>query len=304
MRSSDVARRTILARSNGDGGFAAHRARPSTTESTAWAAMALESGARRDAALNWLLANQLPGGAWPVGPGYSEPSWMTTSALLALTDNPDHPGAEESVRRGARWLISQRSRRFPFLNRLFYRLWPDKVAVRLDIELRAWPWTDGAFAWCEPTAMAMLAIDKIDPSLRPGTSAFRWNEGRRLLLDRVCDGGGWNYGNSLVLGEELWPYPDTTAIVLLSLAAGPSDPRIESSVGALRRMIENGVSTLALSLAALALEAYGEDSADLRRRVSLQWAEAPMGVTTRSAALSAIVLQGGGSPFRAGEAHA
>jgi hypothetical protein len=39
----------------------------------------------------------------------------------------------------------------------------------------------------------------------------------RMLLDRRCRDGGWNYGNRRVLGADLPSYPETTALALMAL---------------------------------------------------------------------------------------
>ncbi|MFQ5529700.1 MAG: prenyltransferase/squalene oxidase repeat-containing protein [Gemmatimonadota bacterium] len=288
----------LRARRNADGGFGPYPGRPSTTESTSWAALAFSAEGKSeaaDSAIRWLVEHQLDSGAWPHSPGMPEPSWMTSAALLALSEASS---ARDAVARGARWLLGQRGRTFPFLTRVFYRFWPDRVQVRLDPELRAWPWTEGAFSWCEPTSMAMLALRRLDPRLVPGTLRFRLREGESLLLDRVCSGGGWNYGNSWVLGEDLWPYPDTTALALLALTDRRDDSRVAESLDALQGMLAEHESSLSLSLGVLCLEVFGMDSAPYRRRLDGLWQGEPFNATTRAIALSSLALHERGNPFR------
>ena len=52
---------------------------------------------------------------------------------------------------------------------------------------------------------------------RPTGSQERLEQAERLLFDRQCAGGGWNYGNSEVLGQKLHAYVPTTALALLAL---------------------------------------------------------------------------------------
>jgi hypothetical protein len=286
----------LQARRNHDGGYGPYPGVPSTTESTAWAALGLASsdGEAVRSAVAWLLEHQLPSGAWPHSEQDSGASWMTSAALLALAGEPS---ATEAVRHGATWLLRQRGRASPLLTRLFYRFWPERVQVRLDIELRAWPWTGRAFSWCEPTSMAMLALDGLDRRLVPGTVEFRLREGERLLLDRVCAGGGWNYGNSWVLGEELWPYPDTTALALLALLRRRGHPTVTESLAALERMLEAHDSSLALALGVLSLEPYGVDVTEYRDRLRSLWSADPVETTSRAIALSVLALEGTPNPF-------
>ncbi|TFG65036.1 MAG: hypothetical protein E4H28_04605 [Gemmatimonadales bacterium] len=293
----------LSSRRNADGGFGPYADRSSTTESTAWAALALGmtgESESADSAISWLLEQQLASGAWPHSTAAPEPSWMTSVALLSLSDVPT---AEAPVARGADWLLRQKGRSFPLMTRLFYRFWPERVQVRLDTELRAWAWTEGAFSWCEPTSMAMLALRRVDQQTISGSVRSRLREGERLLLDRVCKGGGWNYGNSWVLGEDLWPYPDTTALALLALSGRRDDPRVVQSLDALTRMLEVHESSLSLSLGVLCLDAFGIDAMPYRNRLDALWQGELFDTTTRAIALSLVALHGDMNPFVSSPSH-
>src|SRR5262249_42902645 len=88
---------------------------------------------------------------------------------------------------------------------------------RQDNTLQGWPWIEESFSWVEPTAWCMLAM-KISSALLPDRErAARIDEAERLLLDRMCQTGGWNYGNSNTLGRELSAHVPTTALALLAL---------------------------------------------------------------------------------------
>jgi hypothetical protein len=88
---------------------------------------------------------------------------------------------------------------------------PSTEASPHDPSLRGWAWTQGEFAWVEPTAWAVLALRQHD---RPGPEL---DDGLAVLADRECVGGGWNYGNRVVFDEELAPYVQTTALGLIAL---------------------------------------------------------------------------------------
>jgi len=288
----------LRSRCNADGGFGPYSDRSSTTESTAWAALALGMEGESEpenSAIDWLLQHQLPSGAWPHSEAAPEASWMTSPALLSLSKVP---AARDAVIRGSRWLLSQRGQSFPFVTRLYYRLWPEKVQVRLDADLRAWAWTAGAFSWCEPTSMAMLSLRSVEQQLLPRSMRSRHLEGERLLLDRMCEGGGWNYGNSWVLGENLWPYPDTTALALLALSARRDEPRVAESLDALTRMLDTHESSLSLSLGVICLEAFAIDAMSYRDRLDALWNEEGFDTTTRAMALSLFALRQDENPFR------
>jgi hypothetical protein len=117
-----------------------------------------------------------------------------------------------------------------------------------------------------------------------------------MLLDRACVGGGWNYGNRTVLGENLWPYPDTTAIALLALTRRSGDLRVREGLDALENMLSEPASRLSLALAVLALEAHGRETADLLERLRTRWSEASDPATTRTASLAVLALQGAPIP--------
>ena len=56
-----------------------------------------------------------------------------------------------------------------------------------------------------------------------------------MLVDRCCRGGGWNYGNSNMLGKELRPYVPTTAVALLALQDRGSEPVVTEGLAFLER---------------------------------------------------------------------
>ena len=112
-----------------------------------------------------------------------------------------------------------------------------------------------------------------------------------MILDRACRGGGWNYGNSRVFNEDLWPYPDTTAMALIALGDRPDSPEVSAGLSALNRMLETDRTLLATSLGSLCLDTFGQDSSRLRQRITerveqgLGWAD------TRALALAGLALE-------------
>ena len=77
------------------------------------------------------------------------------------------------------------------------------AAFRQNNALQAWPWVAETFSWVEPTAWCLLALKQFGRSFPASVDSSRIAEAEHLLLDRVCTGGGWNYGNPSVLGQEL-----------------------------------------------------------------------------------------------------
>jgi hypothetical protein len=101
------------------------------------------------------------------------------------------------------------------LSRLAHWLRPQTVAF--DPALGGWPWEAGTSSWIEPTAHALMALGRAAGHVEHGGLRDRMDVGKRMLLERRCRDGGWNYGNRRVLGADLPSYPETTALALMAL---------------------------------------------------------------------------------------
>jgi hypothetical protein len=189
---------------------------------------------------------------------------------------------------GARWLVAHEGRRASWLARLV-QTYRSKRVIDQDPNLRGWSWTIGASSWLEPTAYALLALKSFAPKLPRGARA-RIEEGERLVYDRMCPGGGWNYGNSVVLDEALEPYPDTTAMALLALREHADAEANQRSLGALEGLLTEHDSGLALSWSILCLDAYGRETAPLRARLEASFSARGFFDDTRSLALASLAL--------------
>ena len=124
-----------------------------------------------------------------------------------------------------------------------------------DASLQAWSWTPQTFSWIEPTAYAVLAVRKRGPI--GATAAARLAEAEAVILDRVCGTGGWNYGNSQVLSQDLRPYVPTTALALVAMQHRRDHPAVVKSLNWLSSHALAERSAMALSLAAIALRVFG-----------------------------------------------
>ncbi len=82
-------------------------------------------------------------------------------------------------------------------------------------------------------------------------------DGRKLLLDRVLEGGGVNYGNRRIFGVSLEPIPTPTALALIALQ-GQSDERIGRSANYLREHALLAEDLEHLGWAVLALDVCGQ----------------------------------------------
>jgi hypothetical protein len=165
-------------------------------------------------------------------------------------------------------------------------------------DLVGWSWVPHSFSWVEPTSYALTALKKVRPSLNAETVNERIQQGEAMIYDRMCKGGGWNYGNSKVLDYALWPYPDITAVALIALQDRAGDQANQESLQALRKTADEANSGLSASWAAICLSLYGQDAADWRKRVEKRFRETGFLGETKTLALALLALNGKADPFR------
>jgi hypothetical protein len=144
----------------------------------------------------------------------------------------------------------------------------DPAISRQDNALRGWPWVGDTFSWAEPTAWCLLALKRASHHV-PAAHA-RIDEGERLLIDRVCEPGGWNYGNSNVFRRNLPAYTPTTAIALLAMQ-GRDVPAVTRSLAFLKEHRLREKSGLALALTAICLGVYRQLAKDVLDALAYQW---------------------------------
>jgi hypothetical protein len=204
----------LKASQNPDGGWGYFPGKPSWLEPTAYALLALagERGAAVDRGWTLLRSWQRPDGAFRACAAVDEPHW-STSLVVTLGCMTGFTG--EVFQRGLDWLLSLAG----VEGRPFFQLahWLRPSIVEFDPSLAGWPWEVGASSWVEPTAHALLALRCAAPSGHRPDLAGRIAMSERMLLDRRCRDGGWNFGNRRVLGADLPSYPETTALALMAL---------------------------------------------------------------------------------------
>jgi hypothetical protein len=118
-----------------------------------------------------------------------------------------------------------------------------------------------------------------------------------MLIDRMCTGGGWNYGNRRVLGVDAAPYPDTTALALIALRNLHPVPATRASIEALNRMLETEASGLALALSTLCLQLYDADVTALQARLLESFRRRGFVGEVRTIALAALAMDESRNPF-------
>jgi hypothetical protein len=148
---------------------------------------------------------------------------------------------------------------------------PPSTINRQDNSIQAWSWTEGTFSWVEATAWCLIGVKRLARGSGDAALRARLDDGRRLLADRVCRDGGWNDGNSNMLGTELPAYVPTTAVALLALGKASGDPLVAPNLAYLERQrtAENGA--MALALTRICLGVFGVPAADVDAALGAEW---------------------------------
>jgi hypothetical protein len=249
----------LLDRQNQDGGWGYGRVGSSWTETTCYALLALAAGevyqsdSVRDAihrGVTWIASRQRPDGGWAPRDGVDESTWVTALALLLPLDLA--AGVDRG--RASRWILEQTGRESQFVYRLRLRL----LGVRPDAteQFDGWPWYPGTAAWVAPTALTLLALEKLNPSANDTQVQTRRGEGRSFLLARRCRDGGWNHGSTTALGYDSDSYPETTGLALLALH-GVAPSELGSAIDVGERHLRESRSLEATSWLTLGLLAHG-----------------------------------------------
>ena len=217
----------LIAGRNGDGGWGYYQRKTSRLEPTCWAVLALTAIGHDGApAAGAVLAH------WPVRDGLllehagGEPNYAFHAlALLALHAAAlEHRSGNGALLDGLQRVKGIAAEPSPF--------------NRQDNSIQAWSWIDDTFSWVEPTAWCLLALKTCAQPWHARLDAGRLRDAERLLVDRSCRGGGWNYGNSNMLGKELVPYVPTTAVALLALRDRGNEPVVTEGLAFLERLLD------------------------------------------------------------------
>jgi hypothetical protein len=291
----------ILAAQNRDGGWGFLQGKSSNTESTSLCLLALESlGGEQRAAnikrgLDWLIQRQRSEGSWSLNDFSTDVSWTTALAIIALSRFPQY---RERTAAAAHWLLKQEGRTPGVLAQLISAFATHKNSVALNPDLKGWAWSPRTFSWVEPTSYALIALKQIRSHLAGTNVEERIHQGELMIYDRMCDGGGWNYGNSKVFGEALWPYPDVTAVALIALQDHQVRQANQKSLETLRRMMQEAESGLALVWGTISLSIYGDDTYEWKRRIKKRFQMTGFLGETKTLALSLIASVNDAKAFR------
>jgi hypothetical protein len=238
---------------NADGGWGFFPGKQSWVEPTAYALLAM-LGARaceKNVQIGWKLLRslQLSDGSWPPCAAVAEPHWTTS---LAVTLHVLRGVTDEPFRKGVASLLRTTGIENGWQFRIAHFLRPS--VVELDPSFEAWPWRPGNSSWIEPTAHAVVALKHAAAAFDDTRLRDRVAQGEKMILDRRCSDGGWNYGNRKVLGVDLPSYPETTALALIGLA-GRKDLAAPLALAA--RYVKDTRSPLAKAWLRVALRSHG-----------------------------------------------
>jgi hypothetical protein len=242
----------LVSKQNRDGGWP-YLHGSSRTEPTVYAILALLAAGELEPArrgLAWVRSAQLPDGGWPPQKGFDESTWVT--ALVALLPAEELGSAIHE--RAIDWLLGTAGEESSWTFRT--RMWLLGIEPTPEQEFPGWPWIPGSAAWVGPTSLAILALEK-EMARRPSAAIRRRvEEGRRFLLRRMCQGGGWNHGSVRALGYESTPYPETTGLALAALR-GVRTKETESALAVAERFLGECRSADALNWLRIGLLAHG-----------------------------------------------
>jgi len=143
-----------------------------------------------------------------------------------------------------------------------------------------------------------MALKKLQQRLPIQKVRERIEQAELLIYDRMCDNGGWNYGNSEVFGEKLWPYPDTTALALIATHNHRERRENQISLGVLKDLAAKTNSGLALSWTLVCLAVYGLHDTSLKNALKLRYSETNFLDETRSLAIAILALSDGARYLR------
>lgn len=253
--SADTLASYLLRTANAKGGWPYYAGKASRIEPTCWALLALR-GAWRQTPAEWntfanphtqfVLSRQRADGTLSdLDGGPTNLAWdglaARTLALLAAE-------ASAAIERAKAAIVGVKGVSI------------DSTDGSQNNRLQAWPWYPDTFSWAEPTSWCLLAL-KTAP--RSTQAIGRVAEAERLMDNRSCDDGGWNYGSARSLGQGTRPHVPTTALGLLALQDRRDLPSVPRALEFLTREKLKERSGSALGLTAIALHIYGREYSDV-----------------------------------------
>jgi hypothetical protein len=231
-------------RAQRNGGFANHAGGEDRVDATAWAILGFSAASASadlvERARASLARRQQGDGRVCISDDHPESFWVTPLAVLAWGGSTAY---REPQSRAVRFLLATAGKH--------WKKEPDSP-ISHDTSLRGWPWIAETHSMVEPTSVALLALRAT------GFGGHeRAREASRMLMDRQLPKGGWNYGNTFVYGQELYPQVDNTGLALCALAGDVPLEKVRSSLEYLAASIRTLRTPLSLGWGILGLGAWG-----------------------------------------------
>jgi len=252
---------TLRASTNARGGWGYYPGKSSRLEPTCWALLALAAGGAAAADLEtharFLASCQQPSGWLLEDPKL--PANVGFNALASFTGFALPQTSSDAIRR----------RLFDALVGMKGIQAANELHSGQNNTLQGWPWIDTTFSWVEPTSWGVIALKTARRAgMQSAAADARIGEAERLLIDRACRDGGWNFGNAIVLNQDLRPYVPTTALALLALQDRLNEPVVERGVAFLDAHWQDEISATATGLSLICLHVFGRpvDRLDARLR--------------------------------------
>jgi hypothetical protein len=255
----------LIAGANTTGGWGYYSGNASRIEPTAWAMLALATGpvADSDVHLRFLSGCQHADGLLSDRPDL--PANLSCTALAFLT---------LSTLSASRATNDVCVRLLEAITRTAGLQLADNPAFRQNNMLKGWPWIPETFSWVEPTSWCLLALKRaVRTSPAGATEAVRSRiaDGEALLIDRVCESGGWNFGNANAFGTSLPAHVPTSALGLLALQDKRDLAVVRRSLAFVEEHWKRELSGVALALSLMCLRIYGRPTVEIETAIGDQW---------------------------------
>jgi hypothetical protein len=278
---------------NADGGWGYFPGKKSAFEPTAYAALSLlvtsASSNVLPKATDFVKARQTVEGGWPPNTLDTDPApWVSPLVGLAILNAE---GFTQVCQRAAKFVVKSFGR--------VPKTWQTQVSewlgygnpANVNTDLGGWAWNPGTSPWVEPTCRSLIFLKRVRNEISDGQVNRIITEAESMLYDRMCQSGGWNYGNAQVLGEELRPYAATTALALLALQDHPWRPENKKSLANLKRSSTIERSAVSLSYACLCLDIYSEPWQDLLDHMEALYRDTQFFRDVKGVALALLALK-------------
>lgn len=251
---------------------------PAASEPIAWTSIALSEAGKFDAATqgaDWLATIQANDGSVGVTADDPTPSWPTSLALFAWSQ-ADRKKYADRIEQGAQWALAQK----PWLG-----VESDDTAD--DPTIAGWSWAADTYSWLEPTAFFVLGLRQAGYGDQPHA-----RDGVRMLVDRLLPSGGANYGNTIVLGQELLAHVQPTGILTMALAGETiEDERYERTLDYLATAALEPTGTASLCYAIIGLVANDRPVDHFAAKLGEAWHRTENGGSVYKTALVAMAAK-------------